>query len=172
MTTLITDLDTIRRRTEQAEDENINFRIFLKFKCSWSDKRLDAFVHELVREVTAQIDCTQCAHCCRALEISLCTEDLVRLAVHLEREVSDIECEYAAPGKLCDRAFAQSPCAFLDGNRCSVYPARPRDCREYPHLDKPAIRQRMLFILDQAAECPIIFNVLEGMKATLWRRRR
>lgn len=164
MGTVITDLDAIRRITQEQEQENIRYRQFLKYRLKWSDHKLDAVVAEIVREVEAVIDCTQCANCCRALEISLDHDDIARLATHLCRTCAAVEQQYVAPGRLCDRAFAHSPCALLDGNRCSVYPVRPRDCREYPHLQKGQFRQRMWQLLSHAEDCPIVFNVLQRMK--------
>ena len=161
---LITDLEIIRQLANEQEDENIRFRQFLKYRLKWSDRKLDAVVGGIVRQVEAAIDCTQCANCCRVLEVSLETDDVDRLANHLAVIPARIEADYTVRGKLCDRAFAQSPCAFLADNRCTVYPARPRDCREYPHLGKGQFRERMWQILSHAEDCPIVFNVLQRMK--------
>ncbi|HEY3379911.1 MAG TPA: YkgJ family cysteine cluster protein [Armatimonadota bacterium] len=167
MPTLITDLPTIYERARAEEDENIRFRQFVKYRLRWSDRKLDAVVLEIVREVTAGIDCTQCGHCCRALEISLNEDDLSRLAAHLGQSLDAVRAEYAAPGTQCAQAFAHSPCALQHENRCTVYPARPRDCREYPHLDKGEFRARMWQILSHAEDCPIVFNTLALMKQRL-----
>jgi Fe-S-cluster containining protein len=170
MSDIITDLATIRARVKAEEDENIRFRQFVKYRLDWSDRRLDETVDRLATEVEAVVDCTQCANCCRVLEISLVDEDLARLGAHLGLSPAEVTERYAAEGTQCDRAFAHSPCAFLDGDRCSLYPARPRDCREYPHLHKTEFRQRMWHLLIHAEDCPIVFNVLARMKAEIWRR--
>ncbi|MHB9133931.1 MAG: YkgJ family cysteine cluster protein, partial [Armatimonadota bacterium] len=166
---LITDLDTIRRIVQAEEQENIRFRQYLQYELGWSDLRLDAFVQEIAGEIAAAIDCIQCAHCCRALEVSVEDEDLVRLAEHLGTTPAQVEAAYTAPGKQCDRAFARHPCAFLRDNRCTVYPARTRDCREYPHLDKADFRARMWQTLTHAEDCPIVFHTLQRLKRELWK---
>ena len=166
-TDLITDLDVIRRRVAAEEDENVRFRQFLRYRLPWSDCRLDDFVHVIARKVEAGIDCTQCANCCRVLEVSLDTEDLLRLADHLKRNAEQIDADYGGRGTLCERAFAESPCAFLCENRCSVYSVRPRDCRDYPHLGKPQFRDRMWQLLNHAEDCPIVFNTLQRLKQAL-----
>ena len=171
-TDLITDLDAIRRQVAAEEDENIRFRQFLRYRLPWSDPRLDEFIHSIAHEVEAGIDCTQCGNCCRVLEVSLETEDLLRLADHLGRSAEQVDAEYGDRGTLCERAFAQSPCAFLSGNRCSVYAARPQDCRDYPHLGKPRFRDRMWQLLNHAEDCPIIFNTLRRLKQALLRECR
>ena len=169
MDELITDLHEILRLTQAEEADNIRFRQFVKYGLTWSERRVDEVVLSVLREVEAAIDCTQCANCCRVLEISLEAEDLARLAAHLRRPVAEIEAEYAAPGTLCERAFAQSPCALLRDSRCTVYPARPRDCREYPHLSKGQFRERMWQVLSHAEDCPIVFNTLRRLKRVLRR---
>lgn len=171
MRQIITDLDEIKRRTEQEEQENIRFRQFLKYRLRWSDRRLDEEVHRIAQEVEQRIDCTQCANCCRVLEISLQEEDIDRLALRFGLSFTETEARFAASGTHCPRAFAASPCTFLKHNRCTVYADRPCDCREYPHLDKPDFRLRMWQLLANAENCPIVFNTLQWMKEMFWRSR-
>ncbi len=166
---LITELATIKETANAQSAENVRFRQFIKYTLPWSERRLDEFVLAIVREVEAAIDCTQCANCCRALLISLTPEDAERLAEQLGMSVAGFDELYVKPDAENERLFAHSPCAFLDGNRCAVYPARPRDCREYPHLAKGEFRSRMWQMLGHAEDCPIVFNVLQRMKAALWR---
>jgi len=161
---LITDLDIIHQRVIAEEDENVRFRQFLRYRLLWSDRQLDDFVHSIAHKVEAGVDCTQCGNCCRVLEVSLDTEDLFRLADHLQQSAEQIDAEYGGRGTLCERSFAASPCAFLCDNRCSVYAARPQDCRDYPHLGKPLFRDRMWQLLNHAEDCPIIFNTLRRLK--------
>jgi hypothetical protein len=66
--------------------------------------------------------------------------------------------------------FARTPCPLLDGTRCSVYRDRPKDCRAYPHLHKKQMTTRLLGVLENARVCPIVFNVLERLKAELLER--
>ena len=167
MDQLITDLKTIQQRTVAEEDENIRFRQFLKYRLKWSDRKLDKVMHEIAREVAAGVDCTQCGNCCRGLEISLDEEDLARLATNLDMTVGQVEARYTKTGKFCDCTFTENPCAFLRENRCSVYAARPRDCREYPHLDKSDLRARMWQLLTNAGDCPIVFNTLQRIKRVI-----
>jgi Fe-S-cluster containining protein len=59
-----------------------------------------------------------------------------------------------------------APCPLLDGKLCSVYDARPTVCREYPHLHND-FRAASVARIHNAAVCPIVFNVIEGMKVEL-----
>ena len=47
---------------------------------------------------------------------------------------------------------------------------RVADCRSYPHLHKKEMTTRMLTVLDNASLCPIVFGVLERLKAELRER--
>ena len=63
--------------------------------------------------------------------------------------------------------FARTPCPLLDGTRCSCYKDRPKDCRSYPHLHEKEMTTRLLGVLGNAEVCPIVYNVLENLKAEL-----
>ena len=47
----------------QKEDENWNFRCFLK-GCDVSSEEIDAYFYRFYRIVSKEIDCTRCANCC------------------------------------------------------------------------------------------------------------
>lgn len=164
MDELITDLVEIQRLAKAQDGENIRFRQFIRYRLKWSDRKLDGVVQQIARAVQTEIDCTQCANCCRGLEVSLNERDLQRLATHLGVPVGKVEAQYARRGVKCDLAFSHSPCVFLQDSRCSVYAARPADCREYPHLDKKDFRERMWFLLDHVEDCPIVFHTLDRLK--------
>ena len=59
------DLNIIKRNSEIKEDENFEFRNFLK---SQDSNKIDKIVYKLYVEVLEHIDCTKCANCCIELE--------------------------------------------------------------------------------------------------------
>lgn len=164
MAKLITNLETIARITERDERRNMRFRSFIKGDLEWSDKRLDALVRKLFESVAAEIDCTQCANCCRVLGISVVQEDIERLAGRVGMDTPAFEEKYIIVEESGEKMIAESPCPFVDGNLCSVYEDRPCDCRDYPHIWKEDFRSRMMSVLNNAEVCPIVFNVLEQLK--------
>jgi hypothetical protein len=57
-------------------------------------------------------------------------------------------------------------CIFLDGNLCTIYDARPKTCRDFPHvaLEDHSLGSGVSSFARWAAICPIIFNALESYK--------
>jgi Fe-S-cluster containining protein len=64
-------------------------------------------------------------------------------------------------------------CVFLDGNLCMIYEARPKTCRDFPHvaIGKHSLGSRQSSLARWAPLCPIIFNALEGYKHLTGYRR-
>ncbi|MFN2111080.1 MAG: YkgJ family cysteine cluster protein [Anaerolineae bacterium] len=165
-----TDLDRIKQLAEIREDENWEFRSYLKAS-SLSSKRLDAIVHELYAQVAAAIDCRTCANCCRAITPTPTAEEIETLAAVLQMTAEQFRTQYLYQNN--DKAGRLlRPCPLLKGNECSVYPHRPRECAAYPYLQRNDFRTRLFGVLDNYAICPIVFNVYEQLKEQLWHRRR
>lgn len=115
-----TDLAYIEQMGDEREDENVAFRSFLK-NLSISDEELDAIVHQINDEVTAQIDCTACANCCKVFGPILNDEDISTFASGLELSVADLESQYLklSENEPSGHEFREQPCPFLVDNRCS-----------------------------------------------------
>jgi len=54
-----TDLEKIQALAREKEEENWEFRSFLKGFCPLSPEEIDRLVHKLNREVSSLIDCTK-----------------------------------------------------------------------------------------------------------------
>jgi len=167
---LIKDLKFIARAAKRNSDENWEFRTFLKGIDMTSDE-LDAVVHRINDEISAQIDCTLCGNCCRASAPVLDQEDVTRFAITLEMPIQEFrETHLREDDDEPDTyVFNEQPCQFLEGKMCSNYEGRPKDCQSFPHLHKPEFRSRLWGVIDNYATCPIVFNVYEKLKIELWR---
>lgn len=91
----------------------------------------------LDQEILKDFECSGCGTCCRwGGSVLLEDEDVGLLARHLGlSEAVFIEKHTRlAPNRrqlaLLDQA--DGSCAFLEGDRCSVYAARPGQCRSFP----------------------------------------
>ena len=87
-----------------------------------------------------RFSCTRCNLCCRFESgfVWLSRVDVSRLASHLQltrREVTDRYCRVVNIGgfrQLSLREQANKDCIFWRDGACSVYGARPLQCRSYP----------------------------------------
>jgi hypothetical protein len=164
-----TDLKRIEQLAEENEDENWAFRSFLK-QLDLGRKDLDAIVHRINDEVSAQIDCTACGNCCKQIRPVLDMADVSAFADGLNIPVSEIQVNHLElhPERPSHYYFNALPCPFLSDNRCTNYDHRPQDCRSYPHLHKDDFLFRLMGVIGNYAVCPIVFNVYERLKEELW----
>ena len=169
---LVTDPGEVERLAEEREDENWEFRNWIKLEFGFDDERLMSVVRQLADEITAQIDCTQCANCCRETTTVVDDADMERLAKALGMSVPALcETYLEFDEDYGGRWLLPAPCPLLDGNLCRVYDACPVSCRDYPHLHND-FRAATISRFSNMFICPIVFNVIEEMKYALrWPRR-
>jgi len=74
-----TNLNKIRKLSKEKEDENWEFRSFLK-GCDISEEKIDSIVHKLYQKVSSEIDCRTCANCCKEVQPVLDQEDIERFS--------------------------------------------------------------------------------------------
>ncbi|WP_158638330.1 YkgJ family cysteine cluster protein [Panacibacter ginsenosidivorans] len=147
---------------KKNETANLHFRELLKQKDS---NRIDDLVFKLNDEISEKVDCTKCGNCCRSLMINVNDADAARLSAHLQIDKEDFyNCyvERSSQGSLA--VMNTIPCHFLDENKCTVYEARPNECREFPGLHHPGFTKRLFTIFMHYGRCPIIYNVVEKLK--------
>ncbi|MDF7809447.1 YkgJ family cysteine cluster protein [Pontiellaceae bacterium B12219] len=92
----------------------------------------------LDQKILKEFKCSGCGDCCRWGGFVLLTEnDVRRMASHLElaeQAFIDVHTRLAPNRKqlaLLDQE--DGSCAFLKGDQCSVYEARPEQCRTFPY---------------------------------------
>jgi len=168
---MLTDLVQIRRLGEQKKEENSRFRAYLK-RHDYSDRRL----RRLAEEIESQIDCTQCANCCRVPEVGITDRDIEKLSRFLGVTTKEFLRDYAQRGEDDELILKRTDegCVFLNGNLCTVYEARPRNCANFPHLVRGdgSIASRMWEMVDRATYCPIVYNWMEAVKQEMGYRCR
>jgi Fe-S-cluster containining protein len=164
---VITDLVQIRLLGEKKRDENLRFRSYMK-----SRDHSDRILRRIAEGVEQQIDCRQCANCCRVATAKVTERDVDRLARHFRLKPGRIVADYVVQSEdegTILRRRENGECVFLDGNDCTVYEARPEVCQRYPHLVRGngSIASRMWSMVDRASVCPIVYNSLEAFKQHL-----
>lgn len=163
-----TDLERIRKLAEERSDENWEFRTFLKQR---DEDDVDEQAHRILEDVLAEVDCTTCGNCCVTMEVYVSDADIARLAEHLSIMPDEFRKQYIIQDDHGHATLRGKPCVFLEDKRCSVYDARPEDCRDYPHLHKKRFVSRIMGVISDYEICPIAFNVYEGIKDQMWQGR-
>lgn len=160
---MITDLVQIKRLGEKKREENGRFRKYMKSRVF-----VERQFRKAAEEVHDQIDCRQCAECCRVGDVPLAERDIQKLSHFLglsEKIFLDKHTTRNEEGVLILRRNAQG-CEFLEGNDCTVYEARPGNCERFPHLlrGSGSLESRMWDLVDRATYCPIVYNWMEKVK--------
>jgi Fe-S-cluster containining protein len=163
---MLTDLVQIERLGKQNKKANARFRLYLK-NHDYSDRRL----RRLGEEIESQIDCTQCANCCRVAEASVKERDIENLMKFLGVTHAEFLGEYTQRNESDELILKRTDagCVFLKDNLCTVYEARPRSCATFPNLVRGdgSIDSRMWQLVDRATYCPIVYNWMEVVKKEL-----
>lgn len=161
---LIYDLAVLQLLEETKEEENNSFLLYL---IQQDEQSMDTIVHHLNKEVSEAIDCTACGNCCRSLMINIEPGEPELLSAHLNILLPVFKETYIEESQQGRMIVNTIPCHFLEDNKCIIYTHRFRECREFPHLHKPGFVRRLPGTLLHYIRCPIIYNVIESLKAVL-----
>ena len=164
---MITDLVQIRLLGEKKRSENERFRRHMK-----AHDHSDRILRRIAEGLEEQIDCTQCANCCKVATAKVSERDVERLARSLRIKPAQFLAEYTMEGGeegTILRRTNERGCVFLEGTTCTVYDARPETCQKFPHVVRGggSIASRMWQFADRACYCPIVYNSLEAFKEKL-----
>lgn len=161
---MITNHSIVELMGSKKEKENLEFQIFLKqIKVD-----ITPILLELYRRVYNEIDCKDCASCCKKLRVNLSDDDIEKLSFGLGIGVEDFIEQYLTIDLRGNYTFIESPpCPFLKDNKCSCYIQRPQECVSYPHMDNIDYIYKLKTVLVDCSLCPIVYNFFEGLKSIL-----
>ncbi len=112
------------------------------------------------------INCLDCAACCKNYSPRFKTPDIKRISKHLKMKESVFIDTYLRLDEDGDYVVKSKPCPFLDSNNyCSIYDVRPSDCERFPYTDEDVLLKRPNITLKNATFCPIVVFVLERLQA-------
>jgi len=84
---------------------------------------------DLHEEAFSNINCLDCANCCKNHSPTFKTPDIKRISKALRLKESVFIEQYLKIDEDNDYVLQQSPCAFLNAdNTCQIYDDRPSDC--------------------------------------------
>ena len=118
--------------SEYASNKKLKERL-RKVKSKELDQKFEVNHHAAFEE----IDCLECANCCKTTSPIFIQTDIDRLAKVFRMKSSQFIEEYLFRDEDGDFVLKSSPCPFLNqDNKCLVYDSRPKACKEYPHTNR------------------------------------
>lgn len=130
-------------------------------------KSLENTVHQAHDDAFKQIDCLQCANCCKTTSPVFYDRDIDRLAKHLKMKSVEFIAQYLYIDEVGDYVLKTAPCPFLDyENYCTVYDNRPTACKEYPHTNRKRFYQILDLSLKNTEICPAVVAIFEQLQKT------
>ena len=102
-------------------------------------RNIHAKVEEASKETWEQIDCLQCANCCKVMTPTFTKKDITRISAHFQMTEKAFYDKWLKTDEdNGDKVNKVQPCQFLDmkTNMCSIYEIRPKDCAEFPHFHR------------------------------------
>lgn len=162
---IVRDPKQVERLALERDDENWDFRVWIKEHGPHSDE-LNDLVQQLACEISDQIDCTECAHCCRVTSTRIVPDDFAPLARTLDLSIEEFKATVIQYDGEDKSWLLPEPCPLLKSNLCSVYSDRPQQCCDYPNLHTD-FRTHSISRFTNAEICPIVFNVIEALKVKL-----
>ncbi|MBN2174343.1 MAG: YkgJ family cysteine cluster protein [Bacteroidales bacterium] len=157
--------DRLKQLAKQKESENKKLFGRLKIKRPSNLDHLVAGIHD---EVFSEINCLNCANCCKTLGPRLIQKDIERLSkfLHLKKDV--FTDKFLRMDEDGDYVFRSVPCPFLlADNSCLVYEHRPKACADYPHTNRRKFHQVLDLTLKNTFVCPAAFEIVEKLKLNL-----
>ena len=127
--------------------------------------QVDEMASKLDREVFEEIDCTECANCCKTTPAILTNRDIKRIAAFLKIPPKIFRRKYVLEDIKGELSFNKVPCVFLaEDNRCKVYEIRPASCRDYPHTGSGSFKTRIPLHRLNMNICPATFEIVRRME--------
>lgn len=162
---LLDFLEKLPQRAAEKKSENKRFLAKLRKR---PPRDLDRLMQGLHAEAFNEINCLECANCCKTTGPLFTQADIGRIAGQLRLKPGEFVERYLRLDEDGDYVLQQVPCPFLEAdNSCRIYEIRPKACREYPHTDRKKFHQIAGLTLKNTAICPAAFRIVEEMKRHL-----
>lgn len=146
---------------KKSADSQKKYKRFLE---SPDVRKVMKVIEEFHEQAYEQVNCLNCAACCKNYSPRFKTPDIKRIAKHLKIKEGDFIESYLLLDEEGDYVVRSKPCAFLgNDNACSIYDVRPSDCSRFPYTDEDVFVKRKNITIKNSTFCPIAVFVLEKL---------
>jgi Fe-S-cluster containining protein len=156
---------TLRAFKKRMPQHKARLRRFLSKIEKKAPKDLDRNTARLDTETWKEINCLECANCCKVMTPTYTSKDLKRISKHFKMSVAEFKKKWLYKDKSGDWMNTTTPCQFLQkDNKCSIYAIRPADCSGFPHITKKKVIDYIHIQKQNIEFCPATFKVVEKME--------
>ncbi|MEA3494430.1 MAG: YkgJ family cysteine cluster protein [Bacteroidota bacterium] len=156
------DIVAFEKKAKNKFQDNKSFLKKLKRK---KPNNLDDITKRFHDEAFEEIDCLECANCCKTTSPAFYQKDIERLSQKLKMSTKEFINTYLHLDDEKEYVLNESPCPFLGAdNLCIVYDSRPKACREYPHTDHKRQYQILNKSINNTLVCPAVFIIVERLR--------
>lgn len=150
-----------RKRTQTVQSRKREVNTLFSSISRWKPAQQNAAFHQAHEKAFEYTDCLSCARCCKETGPLFTNKDVDKLAHHLKISPGQLQDTYLRLDEDGDWVLKSTPCPFLmEDNRCSVYEARPRACRMYPHTDHASMSEVLDLTKKNARICPAVAHIV------------
>ncbi len=124
-------------------------------------KNLDRLMENSHAAVFSEIDCLDCANCCRTTGPLFTQKDIERISKYLQMKPGTFIQRFLTMDEDGDFVLQSIPCIFLEpDNSCGIYEQRPKACREYPHTNQIGQKKIFTLTLKNMEICPAAMEIV------------
>jgi len=155
-------MNLIEQWKVRSKEETVQNNKFLSRLAKVKNKKLNALADTLHIEVFDNLNCLDCANCCKSIPPIINELDVKRAAKFMGIKPSEFKEKYIRVDEDQDMVMNESPCPFLENdNKCFIYEGRPKACREYPHTDNYEFLKNIKLHRINMEYCPAVFHILQ-----------
>ncbi|MDO5656150.1 MAG: YkgJ family cysteine cluster protein [Flavobacteriaceae bacterium] len=155
-------IEEYKHLAKAAQPQHKQFLNFLKKK---KPKDLDVVAQQAHNEVFEEIDCLNCANCCKTTGPLFTERDIDRISAKLKLKPHQFIAKYLHKDEENDWVLNTLPCPFLGmDNYCMIYDVRPKACAEFPHTDRRKLYQINHLTIKNTLICPAAYEIVERLK--------
>lgn len=127
-------------------------------------------VERIDSTVWSDVNCMECANCCKTMTPTFSEEDIVRISAHLQMTGEEFKTRWLKKEEDSgDWVNTTQPCQFLVDNKCSIYEVRPVDCAEFPHHNKKPFDAYNETFKNNLTYCPATLTLVDRLRKEIER---